>query len=323
MASRLLRQRGGKTIRQTQQGGIDPGEERLLSPGRPLEAAVNQQKPRAPGSHGLRHAHVLRSVLAAALHGDLEVRSPQEWIEGPGFQKGGGSLRAPSDATEELLRLPRLQAVRQLLRKARRIARRVERLICQLPRHLVVAVTVPAGAAEDRHDHVGAKDADPLNDVRQNLLPGPKPKGLLGTLRVTEVEGPGEVLLPPVQASGRHQLAGPDQSQTLPELRADEVLSPLPSGQREIRGPGSHTPGERHQKARVLIVWVRSDHQNTLHAVQLPKKEAGCYRPPVLVGRLGSDGRGYPQEAHHNECHSPQGPVCGPGHMPLVCSGSA
>ena len=94
---------------QAREGGVHAREEAA----RAVNAlrVPHQRQNRPPGSHGLRRSHVLGAVLAARIHGHLEVGSSQKRIEGAGLERGHlPSTEAPARQVE-LVGLPGLDAV--------------------------------------------------------------------------------------------------------------------------------------------------------------------------------------------------------------------
>ena len=231
-------------------------------------------------------------MLAARIHGYLEVGTSQERIEGTGFQCSRLPATEAGPRQIQLVGLPGLDAVTELFRKAVRIRGHVERLVREHPRHLMLAVTVPGGAAEHRYDDLRAKTADGPHHVRENLLPGPLGERLVRGLGEPEVDGPGEELLAAVDGARRHQLVAADDAQPFPQLRADEILASLASRQRQIGGAHTHAAREGGDRVGVLVIRVRGDHQHPLDAVQLAQQEPHRNGAPVVGRRLGERGDG-------------------------------
>ncbi|MCY3809621.1 MAG: hypothetical protein OXG58_09420 [Gemmatimonadetes bacterium] len=70
---------GGRTAQLPGKGRVDAREDAVVV-GR-KDPGLLEAQPARPRSHQLGCAHLLRTVLAAALHGELEVRAPQDRIE--------------------------------------------------------------------------------------------------------------------------------------------------------------------------------------------------------------------------------------------------
>ncbi len=183
----------------------------------------------APG----HRPEALGAVLAAAQGRPFRVRLAQErgvatHLKGQG-RRGvfvGGAVAVP----EQARRAPRPDPG-QLLRKPGRVPRRLERLQGQDGRGGVVAVGAAPGGGEPGHHHVRAHLAQDPDDVPQHRLPVPVPEGVLGVLGEAEVQGPGEILLGPVQAPGVQQFLGAKDPQGGPLLGADAVLAALAPGE--------------------------------------------------------------------------------------------
>ncbi len=136
---------------------------------------------------------------------------------------------APDPALVDLPRLPRPQALAQLLREPRRVGRRPEGLAGEPPHRLVV---LAAALALERQgeDHVGAEGADDAHDVAERLLAAPLREGLLHAEGEAELVGAAEVLLDPVVAVDRRQLPGAQHAERLEQLGPDRVLAALAAG---------------------------------------------------------------------------------------------
>ena len=133
----------------------------------------------------------------------------------------------------------------------------------------MLAVPVVGGAAEHRDDDLGPEPPHDPHDVLEDGVLGPVLPGLVQRLGVPEIVGAGEILPRAVEPPGGQQLLGPDQAERLPQLRADEVLSPLAAVDGQVRGLGPHAPDEYRQQLGVLVVRMGPDHQ---HAPVVPQQ---------------------------------------------------
>lgn len=122
---------------------------------------------------------------------------------------------------------------------------------------------------EPGREDVGPKCADHAHDVRQDGLPVPDPQRFVIVLGIAEVFRAREVLPPPIQPPRREQFLRASHAQLLAEVRAEEVLTPVPAGEREIGGPVSTTPGQIGDDLRVLIVGMRGDVEHASHGVEV------------------------------------------------------
>src|SRR6185312_12955976 len=134
-------------------------------------------------------SHRLALVHAALFRPDLDVSAAQQRIE-PGHikrrrvqraerQRAAGRRRLATPATTRtaqrvvvLARLPRHEAVANLIGIARGIAGRLERLAAEQARRLVVKSTRRAGGKHPQYD-VGPRHADEPDVVADNLVPAP------------------------------------------------------------------------------------------------------------------------------------------------------
>src|SRR6185436_17508649 len=109
---------------------------------------------------------------------------------------------------------------------------------------LVLAVPVARRAGEHGDDDLRAETADDAHGVLQDLLARPEPERLLDVLREPEVVRAREVLPRAVELSGGVELLRADQSRADAELGADQVLSPVAAGERQVSRLASHAPGD-------------------------------------------------------------------------------
>ena len=171
---------------------VEEAEDALRRPGvghelpRPL-AAVH--RPRAAAELLPRHPE--HGVVDAGRHAD---------------RRAGHLAVAADPALVDLARLPRPQALAELLREARRVGGRAERLAGE-PAHRLVVLAAALALEGQGEDHVGAEGADDAHDVAERLLAAPLRERLLDAEREAELVGAAEVLLDPVVAVERHQLA--------------------------------------------------------------------------------------------------------------------
>ena len=217
---------------------------------------------------------VLRTVLAATVHGDLAVRPAQERIEAAGSDLQGCGGRVEEGAAVQFERRPGLRARLDLVGEPSRVAGRLERFARQKSRDVVLTVSVARCPAPHRDQHVRPKPADRPHQIGKQGLAGPLFERLLRRLRVSEVEGAAEVLSRSVDRSCGQELSGADDPESLPELRSDEILSALATREREVRG--FHAPPARHrgEESRVFIIRVCRHDEHPLDPVQLTEEES-------------------------------------------------
>ena len=158
------------------------------------------------------------------------------------------------------------------------------------PRDLVLAVSVPDGPGKDRHDHVRPERPHHVHRIPEHLLERPQPQCFVDALRVAEVERAGEELLPAVQRACGEQLARADDAEAFVQPWPDQVLSAFAPAERQVRGLGSHSAREGGEQAGVLVIGVGGDHQDALHAVELPHAKRRGDDPARLLGAGGRSG---------------------------------
>ena len=206
----------------------------------------------------------------------------------------------------ELGRTPRLRGDPLQIGETPGIGGDIERLIGQNPARLVLPVSVSRRAGPDRDDHLGTVCADHRDDVPEDLLPRPMGERLIGALREAVVEGTREELASTVHITGRLEFPGANDAETLAQLGPDDVLTAVSPSEREIGRLDAHAPGECREKAGVLVIRVRTDHQDPLHTVELTKGEPDLDDATSLGSDLSRERRGRKQADHPHEgfaCH--------------------
>ena len=159
----------------------------------------------------------------------------------------------------ELGRLPRVKPVAELIGEVRRIGRGAEGLARELRRCLVVLPSAgPVRSKPD--DHVGSGHPDEAHEIIENLLPAPTLERLLDAERVAEIDRPREELLGAVEAVSREQFLRPERRQGIEELRADLVLTAVPSRRRRQHGPNTEAAAHHREQRIALVVRMRRRH---------------------------------------------------------------
>ena len=192
---------------------------------------------------------------------------------------------APDPALVDLPRLPRPQALAQLLREPCRVGRRPEGLAGEPPHRLVVLAAALALEGQGE-DHVGAEGADDAHDVAERLLAAPLREGLLHAEREAELVGAAEVLLDPVVAVDRHQLPGPQHAEGLEQLGPDRVLAALAAGDGEERRVQPESAREADEHPVVLVVGVGGDEEDAARDTDPAQGEREAGRAAVEVEGL-------------------------------------
>ena len=156
----------------------------------------------------------------------------------------------------------------------------------------MVAVPVPPRAVEPADDHERAVEADDAHHVPEDGLAVPASEGFAHRLGVAVVDGRREVeVVEAVVASGEDQLAGPDQTEAVEELRADGVRAALSAVQAEEGGAHPATPAGQREHAGMLVVGVGRDMEEAGRRGQLADAVPGAHRPAVHVQPFLPDGR--------------------------------
>ena len=115
--------------------------------------------------------------------------------------------------------------------------------------------------------------------VLEDRVGQPEAHRLVQRARVTEVVGAGEELPGAVQLPRRDELLRAQQPQRHPELSSDQVLPTLAPREREVGGLGSVPAGHQGQKAGVLVVGVRADHEHAVGYGQAVQKTIQLHQP--------------------------------------------
>jgi hypothetical protein len=259
----------------------------------------------APDGRRSVRAEALRLVHAAAAGGDGREGFAGHGIVAPDLelQLGrralsgrAGSRSAQAHVVEDAGGLPRGQLA-ELFGKMPAGRRRAEGLHGEDDGCRVMAVRGAWLGREARHDHVRPEGADHADDVGKDSLPVPDLQGLPIVLREPEVVRAAEVLSPPVDTPGREQFLGTGHAQLLAELRAEEILTAVPAGEREIGRP---IPAPARQVGDDLRVFVIGMGRDIEHAAQ--RAEAlQLLADGGTAGKVGgvTDRRGAGQDAGH------------------------
>jgi hypothetical protein len=132
----------------------------------------------------------------------------------------------------------------------------------------MVAMPVARSAAEHGDDHLRAKGTHDRHHVAQQGIPGPVGVRLLSALAETEIVGAREELSTAVDSTRGEQLLGADHPEQWAELVADEVLSTVAAREREVRGLDLPSAGEPGDELRILVVGMRTDHEDARRDVE-------------------------------------------------------
>ncbi len=208
-------------------------------------------------------AKALRLVAAAAQGGSLRHRLAQQGVVPAHADRQdrvvhlAGRVQSGTEPRKvievESGGLPRINVL-QLFGKLGGVVGQIEGLGGQQGRGGVVAVPTPLVARKAGDDHVGLKLADDPHHVGHNLVFVPQFQGFVGGFRVAEVDGPGKELLAAVEAAGLDELLGAHHAEQLANLRTDQVLSAVATGERQIAGV--HQAGLRQVADHHLVLVV-------------------------------------------------------------------
>ena len=212
----------------------------------------------------LQHPHLLRLVLTAALHRDLEVAAAQRRVVAAGVDlEWIVDTRVAERLTlVKLLRLPRRKPVWDLLGKPRGIGRRIERQRRDVAGELVLTVLVGRRAGEaGGHDERPEHPDDP-DDVAEDRFLVPLLLRLDERLRVPVVERSSEQLTAAVERTRLQQLLGADDAERLEQLRPDDVLAAFAPVERQIGCPCVIAACQARDQGRVFIIGMGRDVQD-------------------------------------------------------------
>src|SRR4029078_7186795 len=129
------------------------------------------------------------------------------------------------------------------------------------PRHLMVAVPIPRRAGEHGDDDLRPERSNDGHDILHHRVVWPVLEGLRRALREAEVVRAREVLLCAIDAPSGEQFLCADDAERRPELVADEVLTTIAAGEREVRRLDVTAEREPGDEPRVLVIGMRADHE--------------------------------------------------------------
>ena len=148
----------------------------------------------------------------------------------------------------------------------------------------MLSVAVGRRSREDGDDDLRPESPDDVHDVLEDRIARPEPERFLGGFGKPEVVCPGEELPRAIQLTRREQLFGTNDPQRGTELGPDQVLTPFAAREREIGGLRAPAARQQHEQLRVLVVGVRTDHQDALVAAELAQGARQC-RDAAGAGR--------------------------------------
>ena len=244
-------------------------------------------------SLALGRAHALAAMHAARHAGDFGIRVAQHRII---------VARIDADAIGHLLNffalllsespriphqalgLPGLHPL-QLLWKSLGIGSHGERLPAQNRGRLVLAVAIARSAAEAQDDDVGTEAPDHPDHIAQNFFAAPFLETFLGRFGESEIDGAGEELFRAVDTPGREQLLGANDAELVALFGADEVLTALAAGQREIAGAHFSTTRQIGEQRGVFVIGMRGNHEHAADDVEAIERKTRLGRSGQLALR--------------------------------------
>ena len=126
----------------------------------------------------------------------------------------------------------------------------------------MVAVGSACGAVvKTIDDHVGLPLANGPYHVAQNIVAIPGLESFGRIFGKPKIVGAGEHLFAPVNPPGGQQFLGTQQTQQLPNFGANQVLSAIPTRERQVSHVGLALIGEIRDKQGIFIVGVCSNVQ--------------------------------------------------------------
>ena len=158
--------------------------------------------------------------------------------------------------------------VAQLFGEARRVGGGGVGFPAEDRRDLVLAMAIARRPAEAQDHDIRPVAANDPDDIPENSVMAPLFKGFRGRLGEAEIDRAGEELLGAIDAPGRQQLLGTDESELRALLGADEVLPALPARHREVGGSHVTAAREIGQHRGALIVRMGRDHEHRTEFVQ-------------------------------------------------------
>ncbi len=191
----------------------------------------DQAQPALLPAAQFQRAHLLRLLLAAAVHADLEEAPARDRVILAGIDNEKVSAAGAALGDIKFFCLPGQQARFYLLGKLFGIGRGTKRDRRQVAGELVMPVPVRRRAVPARHDHGRPEAADRRHHVGEDHLLAPQAGALFAALGKTEVVRAREQLFGAVESTRLQQLLAADDAEQIAELGADDVLPAGAPGQ--------------------------------------------------------------------------------------------
>ena len=271
-------------VHEVLRGGLAAHQDKSLDAG-----AAGRPRGKEAEALGLVHAATAVGEGAKRLAGH-RIAAADVQLDGRSGQHGAAAARTKS-VPDHALRLPRGQALCELIGERLGVGRELEGLDGEDGRGRVMAVAAAAGRdREARDDDVGPELPDHAHDVAEHLAAVPEAERFLRGLRVAEVDRAGEELAPAVEPARGEQLLRAGQAEFLVEVAPELVLAAVAAGERQVGGAVAAAPGEVGDELRVLIVRMGADMEHGAHRAEIPqflrdgggvrrrRRAAGCRR---------------------------------------------
>ena len=240
--------------------------------------------------------------MPQALHRELHIRAAQIRVRHSGVElhrpvriRTSHCPKPANVADVQLLRLPRQEALRDLLRKPFRIGRRAECLLRQDARSLMVPVPVTGRSRKPCHQHVRTKRSNHPHHVGERyVVSAPLRESLVGTFRKPKIGHAREALLHSVIFVRCQQFQGSQHAQHIRQIAADLVLPTLAAVQGHQQHARSAPARLQREHSAIFIIGMRDRLHQPRRRAQPPQHQPQAedssilrkFRRSALVGKL-------------------------------------
>lgn len=153
-----------------------------------------------------------------------------------------------------------------------------------------MAVAVARVAAEAGDKDIRARAPHDAHDVREHFLfAPPAPEGLIDALRETVVDRASEELLDAVAAVRLELLEGPEEAESVEEVRGDDVRAALAAREGELDGPQTLAARKSREESGVFIIGMGREVDDGAGGLE-PQERLPEARPPAVHGKLPGAG---------------------------------
>src|SRR5271166_5718086 len=214
-------------------------------------------------------ACALRELVLQALPCELHVGFAEQRIVLRSLQLNCPVFVCADVVHVKLLRLPRLEALANLLRKACGIGGHAEGLAGQDSGSLMVAVAIARIALKSGTDDIWPESANHPNHVAErDIVTTPLLERLLRSLGEAEIGDACEALLDSVVTVGGQQLEGSDDAQLIEQIASDFVLPAFTAIERELQHADAVSARFQSEHATVLVVRMSNGVHQACRGVQ-------------------------------------------------------